>query len=71
MFLIKSSELNTHLNDLWSFDGGAVKNPGRVESEPGRDPGQGEADEDGVAHALVLGVDAHLGALQPYHKQDY
>ncbi len=42
-----------HLNDLWSFEGGAVKNPGRVESEPGGDPGQGEADEDGVAHALV------------------
>ena len=53
-----------HLNNLWRLDGRAVQDPGWVEAESGRDPRQGEADEDGIAQLPVLGVDTHFGALK-------
>ena len=41
-----------------------VEYPSGVDSEPGDDPGGGEADEHEVAHLLVVGVLAQLRSLQ-------
>ena len=41
-----------------------VEYPSGVDSEPGDDPGGGEADEHEVAHLLVVGVLAQLRSLK-------
>ena len=43
-----------------------VEYPSGVDSEPGDDPGGGEADEHEVAHLLVVGVLAQLRSLKSY-----
>ena len=43
-----------------------VEYPSGVDSEPGDDPGGGEADEHEVAHLLVVGVLAQLRPLKSY-----
>ena len=41
-----------------------IEYPSGVDSEPGDDPGGGEADEHEVAHLLVVGVLAQLRSLK-------